>query len=162
MRLDRRSRSVAKALSDVERAYRTLSARGDDLLAVAHRAHDEAVEAHRAALAHEMADRYFLRDILALRDALANVALGALPNAIEGLRTLPAALIDWLVATLDVVPHLECGQRLEVPKSRLADFVLEGEEPATELVLVKLVVVRPGWKRRGSVLVRPTVEWAGR
>jgi hypothetical protein len=146
---------------EVERAYAVLAARGSDLVAVAHRLGDEAVEQLRVALAREMGERFFLRDILALREAFSTMPPASLPDEVAGLRTLPAALLDWLHSTLEIVPHLDSGQRLEVPRMSLGNFTVDGEQPPTHLSLLRLRVIAPGWKRRGQTLVRPVVVWDG-
>jgi hypothetical protein len=146
-------------MRDVERAYAVLAARGSDLIAVAHRLGDEAVEQFRASLAREMGEKFLLRDLFALGEAFSTMPPASLPDEIAGLRTLPSALLDWLHGALQVVLHLDVGQRLEVPRSSLGNFSVQGEQPPTHLSLVRLVVVAPGWKRRGQALVRPVVAW---
>lgn len=161
-RLSRSARAVARALREFERAHNALSARGTDLLAVVHRLWAEAAEAERSAILRELADLFMLRDLAALKEGFALAPPGSLPEDIERLRTLPSAALDWISRRFDVVPHMDVGQKLEVPQSALGKFTFEGNPPPKELALLKLSVVAPGWKCRGTVLVPPTVQWLAR
>lgn len=151
---------VARILSRFEQTFHTLTARGAELLATAHRIEGEAVERHASRLSRELAEAHLLRDILALRQAFsATTPTGTLNDTFEGLRTLPGSLLGWLEERLEVTPYLAAEQQLEVPVSALGGFVFEGKPPAGDRPLVRLRVLTPGWKRRGATLVRPTVEW---
>lgn len=156
----RPEKTVSRALRDVERAHETVSARSAELIAVVHRLWDEATEIEHATVVRELGERFVLRDVAALRDAFGQAPTGSLPETIERLRNLPAALLDWIEDRFGIVQHLEHGRELDVPQSALTAFTFEKGPPPADLPLVRLLVVTPGWKRRGTIITRPTAEWA--
>lgn len=159
LRRTKATSQVARILSRFEQTFHTLTTRGAELLATAHRIEDEAVERHASRLSRELAEAHLLRDILALRQAFSAAPTGTLNDTVEGLRTLPDSLLGWLEERLEVTPYLGAEQQLEVPVSALGGFGFDGKPPAGDRPLVRLRVLTPGWKRRGATLVPPTVEW---
>src|SRR5688572_21589078 len=156
----RRPAAAGKDRAAVERARRALAkatdalaARASALSVVADRIAAAAVDGERDALATELGADRILRDVLELKDAFAAAPAGSLPPALEVLRKLPDALLDWVSRRFGVQPYLKRGDELELPAERLAGYELDGPPPARGLVRVRILA--PGWKRAGRVLVKP-------
>jgi hypothetical protein len=154
-------RRVAVALNRLTRAQDAAAARGADLLAVANTLQTAAVAQRDDTLVHSLLERQLPRDILALRDALAKAPPGSLPEELETLRLLPAALAQWLSEQFGLVPSGTVGEEIELPAARLTQFDCDFDVPASPETLVRVRVVAAGWKRGGKVAVSPRVEFVG-
>ena len=155
------TKAVRAALTRLEKASQALSARGAELMALAHHLGDAAVRRHMDALVQELADKHFLRDILSLRDTFAAAVTDRshLPGELERLRTVPEALVLWFAERLELTPHMTAGQELEVEASRLSSYLFDGDPPENLDGLVKMRVLTPGWKRAGKALIPPYIEF---
>jgi hypothetical protein len=145
--------AVERARGALAKAADALAAGAAALSVVADSIAGAAVEAEREALATELAADRILRDAVELRQAFAAAPAGSLPPAVEALRKLPDALLDWASRRFGVQPHLERGDELEVPADRVSGYELDGPPPPRGLV--RLRILAPGWKRAGKVLVKP-------
>jgi hypothetical protein len=148
------ARQVQDALDQLARAQAELTARGIDLLNVAHAIGRNAVGAFKQELVNSLVQDNLLHDLEQLRPALATAPLPA------DLRLLPEATLNWLCRHLDLSQHLQPGQELEVPTERLSQYDLQGPPAAAAKPLVKLQVVTPGWKHQGQIIIRPRVTVA--
>lgn len=147
-------RAVERARRDLDHAAEGVRAAAAALSRVADQIGAEALESERARLAGELASEQILRDLLKLERALASAPLGTLPADLEVLRKLPEAILDWAQRRLGVAPHLDLGQELEIPASRISAFALDGTLPAGG-GLVRVRIISPGWRRGARVLVPP-------
>ena len=145
------ARQVQDVLDQLARAQAELTARGIDLLKVAHAIGRNAVATFKQELVNSLVQDNLLHDLEQLRTALAATPLSA------DLRLLPEATLNWLCRHLDLSQHLQPGQELEVPAERLSEYDLQGAPPAPEQPLVRLRVLTPGWKHQGHVLILPQV-----
>ena len=149
------ARQVRDVLDQLARAQAELTARGIDLLNVAHAIGCNAVAAFKQELVNSLVQDNLLHDLEQLRTALAATPLSA------DLRLLPEATLNWLCRHLDLSQHLQPGQELEVPTKQLSQYDLQGTPPAPEQPLARLRVVTPGWKHQGHILISPQVVVAG-
>jgi hypothetical protein len=142
---------VQDVLDQLARAQAELTAKGIDLLNVAHAIGRNAVATFKQELVNSLVQDNLLHDLEELRTALTATPLSA------DLRLLPEATLNWLCRHLDLSQHLQPGQELEVPAERLSQYDLQGAPPAPEQPLAKLRVVTPGWKHQGHILISPQV-----
>jgi hypothetical protein len=142
---------VQDVLDQLARAQAELTAKGIDLLNVAHAIGRNAVATFKQELVNSLVQDNLLRDLEELRTALTATPLSA------DLRLLPEATLNWLCRHLDLSQHLQPGQELEVPAERLSQYDLQGAPPAPEQPLAKLRVVTPGWKHQDHILISPHV-----
>lgn len=145
------ARQVQDALDQLARAQAELTARGIDLLNVAHAIGRSAVATFKQELVKSLAQDNLLHDLELLRTALSATPLSA------DLRLLPEATLNWLCRHLDLSQHLQPGQELEVPAEQISQYDLHGAPPAPEQPLARLRVLMPGWKHQGHVLILPQV-----
>jgi hypothetical protein len=145
------ARQVQDVLDQLARAQAELTARGIDLLNVAHAIGRNAVATFKQELVNSLVQDNLLHDLEQLRTALAATPLSA------DLRLLPEATLNWLCRHLDLNQHLQPEQELEVPTDRLRQYDLEGPPPDAAKTLVRLQVIAPGWKYRGKSVIRPRV-----
>lgn len=148
------AQQVQDALDQLARAQAELTARGIDLLNVAHAIGRNAITTFKQELVDGLVQDNLLRDLEQLRTGLAATPLSA------DLRLLPEATLNWLCRHLDLSQHLQPGQELEVPVERLSQYYLQGAPPAPGQPLAKLRVVTPGWKHQGHILISPRVTVA--
>jgi predicted amidohydrolase len=133
-------------LDQLARAQAELTARGIDLLNVAHAIGRNAVATFKQELVNSLVQDNLLHDLEQLRTALAATPLSA------DLRLLPEATLNWLCRHLDLSQYLQPGQELEVPTERLSQYDLQGPLPDAAKALVKLQVLTPGWKHQGQIV----------
>ena len=145
------ARQIQDVLDQLARAQAELTARGIDLLNVAHAIGRNAIATFKQELVNSLVQDNLLHDLEQLRTALAAVLLS------PDLRLLPEATLNWLCRHLDLSQHLQPGQELEVPTERLSQYDLQGAPPALEQPLVRLRVLTPGWKQQGRMLILPQV-----
>ena len=145
------ARQVQDVLDQLARAQTELTARGIDLLNVAHAIARNAVATFKQELVNSLVQDNLLHDLEQLRTALAPTPLSA------DLRLLPEATLNWLCRHLDLSQHLQPGQEIEVPAEQLSQYDLQGAPPAPEQPLARLRVVTPGWKHQGHILISPRV-----
>jgi hypothetical protein len=138
-------------LDQLARVQGEFTARGIDLLNVAHAIGRNAVGTFKQELVNILVQDNLLHDLEQLRTALAAMPLSA------DLRLLPEATLNWLCRHLDLSQHLQPGQELEVLTEQLSQYDLQGVPPAREQPLARLRVVTPGWKHQGHVLISPRV-----
>jgi hypothetical protein len=142
-------------LEQLARAQAELTARGIDLLNVAHAIGRNAVTTFKQELVNSLVQDNLLHDLEQLRTALAATPLSA------DLRLLPEATLNWVCRHLGLSQHLQPGQELEVPAERLSQYDVQGPPPVPEQSLARLRVVTPGWKHQGHLLISPQVIVAG-
>jgi len=145
------ARQVQAVLDQLARAQAELTARGLDLLNVAHALGRNAVANFKQELVNSLVQDNLLHDLGQLWIALTPAPLSA------DLRLLPEATLNWLCRHLDLSQYLQPGQELEVPAERLNLYDLQGAPPAPGQPLAKLRVVTPGWKHQGHILISPRV-----
>ena len=150
------ARRVQEVLDQLARAQAELTARGIDLLNVAHVIGRNAVVTFKQELVNSLVQDNLLHDLEQLRTALAPTSQSA------DLRLLPEATLNWLCRHLDLSQHLQPGQELEVPTDRLSQYDLEGPAPDAAKDLVELEVVAPGWKHQHKIIIPPRVGVAPR
>jgi len=141
-------------LDKLARAQAELTARGIDLLNVAHAIGRNAVATFKHEPVNSLVQDNLLDDLEQLRTALAATPLSA------DLRLLPEATLNWLCRHSGLSDHLQPGQELEVPTDRLGQYDLRGPPPDAPKSLVRLQVVAPGWKYQGQIVIRPRVTVA--
>jgi hypothetical protein len=146
-------RRVDASLKRLRQAYRLATARSEDVLAVANSLGEVAVQKHTNSLIRDLCEKQFLRDLIALRDALAKCPIGTLNPQLESLRLLPDAIIQWLVERFGVAPFGRAGEELDLPASKLRNYACEFEPPSEPMALVKVQVIAPGWKRDNIILI---------
>jgi len=132
--------------------------RAEDLAALAHSLGEVAVEKHSNSIIRDLCEKQFLRDLIALCDALAECAPGTLNARLESLRLLPDALIQWLEQRFGVVPSGRAGEELDLPASKLMNYACEFDPPSDQMALVRVQVIAPGWKRGNRILIPPRVR----
>jgi len=66
--------------------------------------------------------------------------------------------VSWLRRELDVAPVHAPGEIMEVPRSALAEMIVEGDGNKENRSLLKVRVLQSGWASRGQQLVKPVVE----
>ena len=145
------ARQIRGVLDQLARAQAELTARGIDLLNVAHAIGRNAVATFMQALVNSLVQDNLLHDLEQLRTALAATPLSA------DLRLLPEATLNWLCRHLDLSQHLQPGQELEVPAAQLSQYDLPSPTPDSVKPLVNLQVAASGWKYRGQTVIRPRV-----
>ena len=145
------ARQVQDVLDQLATAQAELTARGIDVLNVAHAIGRNAVATFKQDLVNSLVQDNLLHDFEQLRTALAATPLSA------DLRLLPEATLNWLCRHLDLSQHLQAGQELDVPAERLNQYDLQGAPPAPEQPLARLRVLTPGWKYQGHILISPRV-----
>jgi hypothetical protein len=69
---------------------------------------------------------------------------------------VPTAALQYLREHLELVPHLEVGLERDVPAKSLENYEWLTPPPQGRSI-VKLRVLRPGWKHRGELLMPPEV-----
>lgn len=111
---------------------------------------EEALEEERLRLAQS-----------AISEGLAGRAAEALSGAgdeVAGARDLAERFLSWAEGNLALTRHGDVGGVVTVEVERLARYVLPHgyEPPASGTVMVR--ILRPAWKRKGSVLGKPMVE----
>ncbi len=148
------SARVKTALEELSRAQAELSAKGVDLLNVANEIGRTAAAAFRESLVQSLIQENLLQDLEQLRVAASSTTL---PTALQ---LLPEGLLNWFCQHLELSPHLEKNQKLEVPADRLGQYELQGAPPDSGKALVILQVLSPGWKHQGRTLVPPVVSIA--
>ena len=146
------ARRIDAALRKFDKAQQVAAARGEDLLDVAAKIGNAAVEKRLQQLAAQLAERELLRDVLALKDAFAAASLDSLPVEVQRLRLLPDALVQWLADSLGLSPSSAQGE-LEVPAANLARFSCDFPPPEDAGQLVRVHVTCRGWQRNGKSLI---------
>lgn len=145
------SARVKAALDEVARAQADLSAKGVDLLNVAHDIGRAAAARLKEELLQSLLQENLLQDLEQLRTAATTSTLPA------DLRLLPEALFNWLCRHFEISQYLERNQKLEIPTERLDQFELQGPRPGSAKALVTVYVLAPGWKFQGRTIVLPLV-----
>src|ERR1017187_2634670 len=145
------ARQVQDVLDQLARAQTELTAKGIDLLNVAHAIGRDAVATFKQELVNSLVQDNLLHDLEQLRTALAAMSL------LADLRLLPEATLNWLCRHLDLSQHLQPGQEFEIPTAQLSQYDLPGHTPDSAKPLVNLQVMAPGWKHRGQTVIRPRV-----
>jgi|GEM_PF-4898315 len=155
-----RLRRVDTALKRYETACHTAVARGEDLASLAGLISEVAIEKHSARIVSDWCERQLLRDVIDLRDALAEHAPASLNPRLEALRLLPDALMQWLEMRFSVVPTGTVGEVLEIPVAKLRNYLCTFEVPTDSTSLIRICVVAVGWKRGKALLIPPSVRLA--
>ncbi len=114
-----------------------------------------ALEKRYRALAQELVDRQILRDLIALKDAMEKD--GQSPS-LSSLRLFPSSLLQWLGDRFTLEPIGRIGDPIELPVSKLKNYLCDFEISGETDSLVECVVVELGWKYRGETLVRPRLR----
>jgi hypothetical protein len=153
-------RRVDAALQRYEKACRTASACGDDLASLATELGDAAVTKYTASIVRDWCEQQLLRDVIGLRDALAETMPGSLNPRLEDFRLLPAALIQWLETRLRLVPTGPVGEELDIPVARLRNYSCDFDVPEDNTRLLKVHVIAVGWKCGNTVIIPPRVRLA--
>jgi len=94
-------------------------------LAVANTLGEVAVQKYTDSLICDLCEKQFLRDLLDLRNELANTPAGSLSLRLEALRLLPDALIQWLEERFGLAPFGEVGDKFEMTVSELVNYKYE-------------------------------------
>ncbi len=152
------ARRVDAALKRLQQALRLTTTRAEDILAVAHALGKTAVEKNTRSLIRDLCEKQFLRDLVELRDALADGGASTLSPRLQSLRLLPNALIQWFEHRFEVVPFGRAGEELDLPVSKLGNYSCEFDIPSDPMALVRVLVVSPGWKRGNVLLIPPRVR----
>jgi hypothetical protein len=145
---------VKVALDDLARAQADLTAKGIDLLNVAHDIGRVAAAKLRDELLQSLIQENLLQDLEQLRVAASTSTLPA------DLRLLPEAVLNWFCRHLELSQYLERNQKLDVPAERLSQYDLQGPAPDHAKALVTLQVLAPGWKCQGRTIISPLVTVA--
>lgn len=153
-------RRVDVAVKRFRQAYRLATARAEDVLAVANSLGEVAVQKHTNLLIRDLCEKQFLRDLIALQDALAEVPAGSLNPRLESLRLLPDTLIQWLEERFGLAPSGRVGEELDIPASKLANYAYEFNPPDDPKALIRVQVVVSGWKRGNTPLIPARVKLA--
>lgn len=141
-----------------EKAARLATERAEDLSQIAHFLGASAVENFRISVVTAWAKRAFLRDIVDLFDAFAEVPRGELPGRMESFRLLPEALMLWLEEAFDLHTVGEVGSELEIPSDRLVNYRYDFDPPLLKNQLIRIRILSRGWKRNKTVIIPPEVE----
>lgn len=73
-------------------------------------------------------------------------------------------IFDTLANVLDLSPYRMQGERFAINKASAKDYIFENYPESLdkeEVDRIEAVVLRPGWKIQGKVVVKPTVFEAG-
>jgi hypothetical protein len=151
---------VDAALKRYEKACRVASARGEDLASLANVISEASVAKYSASIVRDWCEKQFLRDVIGLRDALAEHPPGSLEPRLEQLRLLPAALLQWLEMRFRVVPTGSVAEELEIPVARLRNYSCDFDVPEDNTRLLKVHVIAVGWKCGNTVIIPPRVRLA--
>lgn len=151
--------SAKRSLKKLVRTLETLSATSDSVLQDTARLRTLVESEHeRQIVAGAIRDRVF-RDLSLLDKALDVDAADV--DELRRLRMVPAAVLRWLSMFLHVDPHMEVGAEREVSSDAVSKFEWVSAEAGNPGKLMKIRVVAPGWKWRGTLLAKPTVERVG-
>ena len=99
-----------------------------------------------------------------VRSLTADGILGALDRAMgdssdgSSVHQFREVLVSWLRRELDIDPVYAPGEIMEVPRSALADMIVEDDGIKEDRSLLKVRVLQAGWASRGQQLVKPVVE----
>lgn len=143
---------VKAALDKLARTQTEFAAAGLDILNVAHDLGRAAVATLKDELVRSLIHDRLLQDLDQLRTAAAGTLLP------PDLALLPEAVLNWFCRHLDLSQHLERGQELEVPASRLSEYALQGPPPDPMKTLVRIQVLAPGWKHKGQPVIPAQVS----
>jgi hypothetical protein len=148
----RASRLIQRALDRFSKAQMGLSARGVEVLSVAHAIESSAVEKFKRKLLASLVRDDILQDLHSLHDALSQQSSQHAATS--------EALLNWLSGHFDLKPHLRSGQILDLPADQLSQFTLLEEIESVGVAMVRLEVVHPGWKASGKLVVAPALKRA--
>lgn len=143
--------SLLKALADVAR-YNELALEGFEAI------RSSAAERREGQLVTAALQDHLLDDLVAL-DRILSTGMNSDDDGLVRLRAVPAAVLRWAAANMNVEPILSVGEEREVPVAALERYDCD-KTPAIRSGPGRLVIVRvlaPGWKWRGKVLVKPRV-----
>ena len=147
---------IKSVLDELSTAQAELTARSVDLLRVADELGRNAVETHKQAQFESLVEDQLLPELQRLREHLASVS-----TTPDDLRLVAETALNWLARALDLSEHLETGQSFEIPRSQMDQFDFDGAQPDSGEELVRVVVLAPGWKRRGRIVIPPQVRLVG-
>ena len=133
-----------------------MTARGVDLLAVAHELGRNAAQALKASLVESLVEDQLLPDLKRLHSHL-----GSAVGHFQEFQLLAEATLNWFARHFDLSEHLEAGQLLEIPASHLEQYDFDGPLPDADRALVQVQVLAPGWKCRSQIIIPPRVAVAG-
>jgi hypothetical protein len=156
----RERRQVERARSRLVTALEKASAAGEDVVRVADAIAETAVERRESSLVASMVESRILADLVELRrlfSARAAAADTTPDRELAPYLNVPAALLDWLCVSFGLEPLFEAGAVLEIPRSRAESFALAGTLPPGS-GLARVRVTSQGWKRRGTIVARPSAE----
>lgn len=148
--------SIRLSLDLLAKAQAEMTARGVDLLAVAHELGSNAVQAFKTSLVESLVEDQLLPDLKRLHSHLGSAA-GQYPE----FQLIAEATLNWFVRHFDLSESLEAGQLIEIPAGQLDQFDLDGASPESGTALVRVQVLASGWKCRGQIIIRPRVMLVG-
>jgi hypothetical protein len=145
--------ALADALTTLTGALSLVASAADRATLALEGARVEAVTQAEERLVRSLAADRLLHDLLGLRASADGIAEGS----VAIVQNFAAAIQAWLAEHLHLEPFLEIGSEREVPASQLPNYDLLGDAPHSADSLLRLRVLAPGWKQRGSVVVKPEV-----
>jgi hypothetical protein len=141
---------IKRALERFSKAQMGLSARGLEVLSVAHALESSAVEKFKRAMLVSLVQNDILQDLNSLHRALSEL------NSEHAATS--EALLNWLSDQFDLTPHLRSGQVLDLSADQLSQFTLLEEIEPNGASMIALEVVHPGWKASGKLVVAPSLK----
>lgn len=120
----------------------------------------EAVLARERQLAEHVVSDRLLDNLMTLERLLVD---GASDGGLDAVRAVPAAVLRWASAHLNLTSILVPNERVDVPTDQVSRYMWLGEDPVGRPGgLVSARVVRSGWKWRGEELSPPALQRADR
>jgi hypothetical protein len=141
---------IKRALERFSKAQMGLSARGLEVLSVAHALESSAVEKFKRKMLVSLVLNDILQDLDSLHRALSEL------NSEHAATS--EALLNWLSDQFDLTPHLRSGQVLDLSADQLSQFTLLEEIEPNGASMIALEVVHPGWKASGKLVVAPALK----
>jgi hypothetical protein len=130
---------------------RAAALRGDAVLATASSIETAALEKQEKFLVRDLAERQLLRDLVFL-DYVLQTHAENIPE-LRSLRSLPRALLSWIEERFSLVPVARVGDTLEVPASRLQNYLCDFDIPTDSSELVETIISEQGWKHKNEILI---------
>lgn len=150
-----RNRSGAKLRRPLERLVKALShvsAATDAAFQTIEDARQRAIIDEQRRIVSSLLSGRLLHDVSALHEA---VFCDPIPERVAAYRNVPEAFCSWLEEHLLLAPIQTAGVEMEIPANRMDQFDWPSERPIQTGALVRVRIVSPGWKWRGSVVAKP-------
>lgn len=144
-----------------DKAQNTAALLGTDLLKIASEIGDKAVAKHKSKLIHNLTGNGLIQDLLEFRDRWSLIPDEMKPVDLASKRLLPDALLSWFCESFDLTPILKSGAELEIETKALSRFIVEPPIAPPQATLIRIRVIKPGWKQGKQAILPPHVQVIG-